>query len=152
MSRTKILIQGSLIRAGYGVAALAFPKYLTAAVGVQDFGDNARYMNRLLGGRDIVLAGSTVLAARRGDGAAAARANILAETADTAALLGEYQDRGKLDKVLLIGLAFNVVGHLTWTRALLARAPKAVEAAAEALTPESGEPDSKRRRRKRSRD
>jgi hypothetical protein len=149
MSRAKILIQGSLIRAGYGVAALAYPKAIATIAGLDEFDPNARYINRLLGGRDIILASSTILAAVRGKGGGAVQANILAETGDTAALVSEYRERGRLDRVLMIGLAFNAIGHLTWVRAALARVPEVLDEVVDELLDATTEQPPRRLKRPR---
>lgn len=129
--RTKILLQGSLIRAGYGIAALLFPKQLFGAIGMKDADPEARYVNRLFGGRDLVIALLTVDAARKGEGAKATVVNLLCEGTDTVSLVEELRLRGKLERSLIVGLVFNVVGYTTWVRALLAKTPKAETAPAE---------------------
>ena len=60
----KALVRGSIIRALYGVLALFFPKLLLAGSGMteEDLGAEARYFNRLFGGRDLLVAGATVMA------------------------------------------------------------------------------------------
>jgi hypothetical protein len=119
----KILIQGSIIRAAYGLLALLFPKFLFASVGMNeaDVDPEARYFNRLFGGRDLLVAGATVAAVKAGAETPALKANLLCEFTDSVSLAEELRSRGKLDRTLTIGLAFNVVGYLTWIRALLAR-------------------------------
>lgn len=125
--REKILIQGSLIRAGYGVLALLFPKYLFGAIGIKDADPEARYINRLFGGRDLLVAAGTVGAVRRGGAAKATIANLACEATDTISLVEELRVRGKLERTLIVGLLFNLVGYATWIRALLA--PEAAETA-----------------------
>ena len=122
--RTKILIQGSLVRAAYGVLALLLPKYLFASVGEKDVDDDARYFNRLFGGRDLLIAGDTLLDVRSGNGGRAVVKNLVCEATDTVSLVEELRTRGKLDKPLIIGLLFNVFGYATWFRALFAGAPE----------------------------
>jgi hypothetical protein len=119
---TKILIQGSAIRAAYGLLALLFPKLLYASVGMSEaeVDPEARYFNRLFGGRDLVVAGATVAAARTGAERPAAQANLACELTDSIALLEEVRRRGGLDRTLGIALAFNVTGYATWLRALRA--------------------------------
>jgi hypothetical protein len=110
----KILIQGSIIRAAYGLLALLFPKFLFASVGMNeaDVDPEARYFNRLFGGRDLLVAGATVAAVKAGAETPALKANLLCEFTDSVSLAEELRSRGKLDRV---------VGYLTWIRALLAR-------------------------------
>src|SRR5947209_20078940 len=119
----KILLQGSAIRAAYGTLALLFPQLLTASIGMSEeqVGAEARYFNRLFGGRDLLIAALTVLAVRQGEERPATAVNLLCEATDTVALLEELRRRGGWDRVLAVGLAFNVTGYATWARALLAR-------------------------------
>jgi hypothetical protein len=125
--RAKILIQGSLIRAAYGILALLFPGPLFASIGMKDADPEARYVNRLFGGRDLLVAGLTVKAVKQGNGGGAVLTNLLCEATDTVSLVEELRLRGKLQRSLIVGLAFNVVGYATWIRALLAGGPKAAE-------------------------
>jgi hypothetical protein len=115
----KILIRGSIIRAAYGVLALLFPKLLLAGTAMteEELGSEARYFNRLFGGRDLLVAGATVLAVRAGSPEPAVKANLVAEFTDTVSLAEEARSRGGLDKTLAIGLAFNLAGYATWLRA-----------------------------------
>jgi hypothetical protein len=117
----KILIQGSIVRATYGLLALLFPKLLLAGVGMSeaDFTD-ARYFNRLFGGRDLLVAGATAAAIRGGAESQATKVNLLCELTDTVSLVEEARARKRLDRVLAIGLVFNLAGYATWLRALLA--------------------------------
>ena len=132
--RSKLLIQGSLGRLAYGVLSLLLPKYLFAAIGM-DHAENpdARYTNRLFGGRDIVIAVDTLLAVKGGRGKSAVFKNLTCEATDTISLVEELRERGKLDKTLIVGLLFNVFGYATWFRALLAGGPAApvIDAAGE---------------------
>ena len=118
----KILIQGSIIRAAYGILALLFPKVLLAAVGMSesDVGAEGRYFNRLFGGRDLLVAGATVAAVRAGADSPAVKANLVCELTDTVSLVEEARSRGGLDRTLAIGLVFNITGYATWLRALSA--------------------------------
>ena len=117
-----ILLQGSALRATYGLLALLFPKALNAAAGMaeEDVDPDARYINRLFGGRDLLVAGLTVVAVGAGDEGDAININLVCEATDTISLLEELRTRGRLDRTLAIGLAFNVAGYATWLRALLA--------------------------------
>jgi hypothetical protein len=117
----KLLIQGSVGRAAYGVLALLFPKLLFRSVGMSGVDPEARYFNRLFGGRDVLIAGATVAAAKAGAEKQATQANLICELTDTVSLAGELRARGRMDRTLAIGLAFNVVGYATWLRALRAR-------------------------------
>jgi hypothetical protein len=116
----KVLIQGSVIRAGYGLLALLAPKLLLRCVGMteEQLGPDARYFNRLFGGRDVLVAAATVAAVRKGVLKEATIANIACEVTDSISLVEEARSRGGLDRVLAIGLAFNVGGYATWLRAL----------------------------------
>ena len=118
----KILIQGSVVRALYGILALFLPKLLLASVGMseEDVGDEARYFNRLFGGRDLLVALGTVAAVKAGADANAVKANLFCEATDSIALGAEIRARGKLERTTIIGAAFNVFGYLTWLRALTA--------------------------------
>ena len=118
----KILLQGSAIRATYGLFALLFPKLLNAAAGIteDELDPDARYINRLFGGRDLLVAGLTVAAVRVGQERQATNINLICEGTDTIALLEELRGRGGMDRTLAIGLAFNLAGYATWLRALRA--------------------------------
>jgi hypothetical protein len=119
---SKILIQGSVIRAAYGLLALLFPKLLLAGSGMSEeqLGSEARYFNRLFGGRDLLVAGATVAAAKGGAERQATRANLICEFTDTISAVEELRARGGIDRTLAIGFIFNVAGYATWLRALLA--------------------------------
>ena len=121
-SSAQLLLQGSVVRALYGITALAFPKQLAAAGGMsEDEVDlDARYLNRLFGGRDITVAGLTVSAVRAGEVDKAVKLNLLCEATDTIALVEEFRSRGAADRTLIIGLLFNLFGYATWLRALRA--------------------------------
>ena len=118
----KVLLQGSAIRATYGLFALLFPKLLNAAAGIpeDEVDPDARYLNRLFGGRDLLVAGMTLAAVRTGDERGAAKLNLICEGTDTISLLEELRTRGAIDRTLAIGLAFNLAGYATWLRALRA--------------------------------
>ena len=118
----KVVLQGSLGRALYGVLALLFPKLLLRGVGMNevDLGADARYFNRLFGGRDLLVAGASVAAVRRGAVKDAIATNIVCEVTDSISMVEEIRARGSFDRMTAIGLAFNVVGYATWTRAALA--------------------------------
>ena len=118
----KLLIQGSVGRAAYGILALLFPKLLFKSVGMDEAGvdPEARYFNRLFGGRDLLVAGATVAAVKGGAEEQATKANLICELTDSVSLAAELRARGRMDRTLAIGLAFNVVGYLTWLRALRA--------------------------------
>jgi hypothetical protein len=119
MART-FLIQGSIVRALYGLVALLAPKVLVASVpgmSEEDLDDDARYFNRLFGGRDLLVALATVAAVRAGSEAPALKANLFCELTDSVSLVEEVRGRGKLDRTTIIGALFNVFGYLTWVRA-----------------------------------
>jgi hypothetical protein len=120
LSAKQRLLQGSAVRAAYGTTALLFPKQLAAAGGMkeEDVDLDARYLNRLFGARDILVAALTVAQVRSGDEAGAAKLNLVAEATDTLALIEEVRSRGGLDRTLFIGLVFNLFGYATWIRAL----------------------------------
>jgi hypothetical protein len=115
----KILIGGSVVRALYGILALFLPKLLLASVGMseEEIGDEARYFNRLFGGRDLLVALGTVAAVKAGAEANAVKTNLFCEATDSIALGGEIRARGKVDRTTIIGAAFNVFGYFTWLRA-----------------------------------
>jgi len=135
MSRGKILIRGSLVRAAYGVVALGFPQFIFGSIGIKEPDPDARYVNRLFGGRDVLVAGQTLIAVASGNGKSAVAANLFAEATDTVALVEEIRIRRKLDRVLIVGILFNAFGYLTWFRALFAGSGQS--AAAEASGPEA---------------
>lgn len=113
------LIFGSVGRAAYGVLALLLPRLLYAGAGMRDVVEqDARYFNRLVGARDLLLAGATVLALREGKRRHAAQANVVCELLDSVALVEEVRARRGMDRMTAIGLAFNVAGHVSWLRAL----------------------------------
>lgn len=112
-----ILVQGSVGRAAYGVLAMAFPKVFDA---VAPLDKEARYFNRLFGGRDLTIAAGTVAMMRKGEMRGPLGANFACEITDTIALVQEIRARGGLDRSTAIGLGFNVVGYATWIRAALA--------------------------------
>jgi hypothetical protein len=116
-----ILIQGSIVRGLYGVLALLAPHLLTSAtpgMDEDDFHEDARYFNRLFGGRDLLVAAATVAAVRpSGPTREALAANIFCELTDSISLAEEVRKRGKFDRVTIIGALFNIVGYATWLRA-----------------------------------
>jgi hypothetical protein len=83
-----------------------------------DLDDDARYFNRLFGGRDLLVAVATVTAIQRpANQREAVVANFLCEVTDSVALVAELRRRGKLDPTMVIGALFNVAGYATWLRA-----------------------------------
>jgi hypothetical protein len=119
---SKLLLQGSAMRATYGLFALLFPRLLNASAGISEdeVDPDARYLNRLFGGRDLLVAGLTLAAVRAGQEQQATNINLICEGTDTISLFEELRTRGGLDRTLVIGLAFNVAGYATWLRALRA--------------------------------
>jgi hypothetical protein len=122
MAANKLLMQGSAMRATYGLFALLFPKALNASAGIREdeVDPDARYLNRLFGGRDLLVAGLTVAAVRAGDERHALGINMICEGTDTISLLEELRARKGVDRTIAIGIAFNVAGYATWLRALRA--------------------------------
>jgi hypothetical protein len=118
----KILIQGSIVRAIYGITTLLFPGLVAASVGMSEdeVGPEARYFVRLFGGRDLMVAAGTAAAVRAGEEGKATAVNLACEFTDSVSLVGEVRSRGGIDKTLTIGLLFNLFGYLTWLRALAA--------------------------------
>src|SRR5690348_3764832 len=110
---SKILLQGSAIRATYGLFALLFPKLLNASAGIpeDEVDPDARYLNRLFGGRDLLVAGLTVAAVRAGQERQATNINLICEGTDTISLVEELRARGGIDRTLAIGLVFNLAGY-----------------------------------------
>ena len=119
--KDRTLIQGSVIRAVYGVLALFFPARLFASIGLRGVDPDARYLNRLFGGRDLTVAAMTVAAVRAGDSRSATVLNVACELTDSISLVEEFRGGSKLRRALVVGIAFNIVGWATWIRALLAR-------------------------------
>jgi hypothetical protein len=117
------LIQLSIVRALYGVLALLAPKLLARSVGMteEQLGSEARYFNRLLGGRDLLVAAGTIAAVRGGTVKQATTANIVCEVTDSISLVEELRARGGVDRIVAIGLVFNVGGYATLLRALRSR-------------------------------
>jgi len=64
----QLLLQGSAVRAAYGISALLSPKLLFAAGGMseEEVDVDARYLNRLFGGRDLLVAVLTLAGVRAG--------------------------------------------------------------------------------------
>jgi hypothetical protein len=118
----KTLIQGSIIRATYGILALLLPRLLVKSVGMNpnDIDPDARYFNRLFGGRDILVAGATVAAVKAGAERQATKANMVCEFTDSISLLEELRSGRSFDRTIAIAIAFNVTGYLTWLKALRA--------------------------------
>ncbi len=113
----RLIIQGSVGRAIYGVIALCFPKLFEQGPGAIRFGPDARYMNRLFGARDILLALISIFSVQRGNVREALAINMIAEASDTVAVVTEIADRGGVDKVTAGGVLFNVAGFANWIRA-----------------------------------
>jgi hypothetical protein len=122
MAANKVLTQGAALRATYGLFALGFPKALNASAGIREdeVDPDARYLNRLFGGRDLLVAGLTLAAVRAGDERHALKINLICEGTDTISLLEELRARRGVDRTLAIGIAFNLAGYATWLRALRA--------------------------------
>jgi len=115
-----IFIQGSIVRGLYGILAMLAPKVLIAsAPGMKenDLNDDARYFNRLFGGRDLLVALATIAAVRRGAvGREVVAANVFCEVTDSISLAEELRARRKLDAMTVIGALFNLAGYATWIR------------------------------------
>ncbi len=125
----RILIEGSLVRGAYGLISLLLPKLLFGLVreSEADLGVKARYFNRLFGGRDLLVASGTLAAVRSGALSGAVKANLACELTDTISLVEEVRVRGGrrglrtgMDRILALGLAFNIAGYVAWVRALRA--------------------------------
>lgn len=118
----KTLIRGSIFRAAYGVLALLLPNLLVKLAGMQpeQIDQDARYFNRLFGGRDLVVAGATVAAAKAGAEREALKANIFCELTDSVSIIEELRAGRGFDQTLAIAVGFNVIGYLTWLKALRA--------------------------------
>ncbi len=113
----RLIIQGSVGRAIYGIIALFFPKLFEQGPGGVRFGPDARYLNRLFGARDILLAMITIFSVQRGNVREALAINMVAEATDSVAVVAEIADRGGVDKVTAGGVVFNVFGFANWIRA-----------------------------------
>jgi hypothetical protein len=114
------LMGGVVLRTVYGVLALGAPRLMFRSAGQSEPDPNVRYFNALFGGRDIVVAGWTVAALRQGREREALAANIGCELGDSIALVQELRVRGGLDLFTGVGLAFNLLGWASWTRAAAA--------------------------------
>jgi hypothetical protein len=118
------LIKGSIARATYGALSLLAPAVLFGSVpgmSIEQVDDDARYFNRLFGGRDLLVAIGTLGALRTPEAQRRALlANVFCEATDSVSLVEEVRARGKLDRSTGIGLLFNVFGYMTWFRAAAA--------------------------------
>ena len=112
---------GGIARIVYGVLALLFPRRMFAASGLGEPDPDVRYFNALFGGRDIVVGLWILKALREGDEDLALQANVGCEAMDSLALAQEIRLRGGLDRATIAGLAFNVVGWLSWLGVLRRR-------------------------------
>lgn len=116
----RVLAPGWVGRLAYGVTALLAPSSTIRALLGRDHpvAQDTAYINRVLGVRDIVLAGATVVACqkKRGVGAVVA-ANLVSETGDLAALLLEIRDRGGVDATMRVAIGMNVTGFGTYLTA-----------------------------------
>jgi hypothetical protein len=123
-----LIIQGSIVRGLYGILALLAPSVIVASVpgmSEDDLDDDARYFNRLFGGRDLLIAIATLAAARRGHGHTAVKVNLGCELTDSVSMVEEIRARRKLDRTTIIGALFNIAGYATWVRAARALKPAA---------------------------
>jgi hypothetical protein len=105
---------GGIARIVYGVLALLLPRRMFAAAGYGEPDPDVRYFNALFGGRDIVVGLWILKAINEGDHDLALRANVACEATDSVALAQEIRQRGGLDRATAAGLAFNLVGWLSW--------------------------------------
>lgn len=112
---------GGIARIVYGVLALVFPRRMFAASGFGEPEADVRYFNALFGGRDIVVGLWILKALRDGDEDLALKANIACEATDSVALANELRERGGFDRATAAGLAFNIVGWLSWIGVLRRR-------------------------------
>jgi hypothetical protein len=112
---------GGIARIVYGVLALFLPRRMFAAFGFGEPDPDVRYFNALFGGRDILVGLLILKALREGDEDLALKANIACEATDSIALATELRERGGLDRATAAGLAFNVVGWLSWLGVLRRR-------------------------------
>jgi hypothetical protein len=121
------LFHGAMLRLGYGALSLFAPDVLLKSLGAPAdlLGDQGRYFNRLVGGRELMLGAGTICSIKAGHTQRSAKTNLILEAADTVALVQEARLRGGLDATLARGLGFNVVGYL-----LVGRALKGAKAAA----------------------
>ena len=112
---------GGIARIVYGVLALLFPRRMFAASGLGEPDPDVRYFNALFGGRDIVVGLWILKALREGDEDLALQANVGCEAMDSLELAQEIRLRGGFDRATVAGLAFNVVGWLSWLGVLRRR-------------------------------
>jgi hypothetical protein len=112
---------GGIVRIVYGLLALFAPKRMFSSFGFDEPDPDARYFNALFGGRDIVVGLWILKAVRDGDEDLALKANIACEASDSVALANELRARGGFDQATSAGLAFNVVGWLSWLGVILRR-------------------------------
>jgi hypothetical protein len=105
------LFQGSLVRAGYGALALFAPEMLLKGLMLDDsvLGDQGRYFNRILGGRELVISVASIKALKAGHEKEAVRANAVCAATDLISLAQEVRARGGVDATLLRGIGFNLV-------------------------------------------
>jgi hypothetical protein len=123
---TNPLVQGSLVRLSYGVLSEHFPSRLIKGLGLTEatIGDQGRYFNRLVGGREVLIGLSSIAAVKRGQGDFVLKANVMLGLADAVAIVHEVNERGRVDATLVRGIAFNLLGWM-----FVARAVKAAQAA-----------------------
>jgi hypothetical protein len=112
---------GGISRIVYGVLALFLPRRMFAAFGFGEPDPDVRYFNALFGGRDILVGLWILKALREGDEDLALKANIACEATDSIALATELRERGGFDRATTAGLAFNLVGWLSWLGVLRRR-------------------------------
>ena len=116
VSARSILIGGVIARTAYGLVSLFAPKILFSSAD-PPITDDVRYFNALFGGRDLTVSGLCVAALRNGREHEALLANVSCEATDLVALVQEYRQRGELDQSLKAGVAFNLLGWLSWAAA-----------------------------------
>jgi hypothetical protein len=112
MNARALLATNTAIRTAYGLAAILAPNGLAKAAGVPEPEPDARYLNRLFGGRDLTVSALAFAALGAGDERTALRLIASCEATDLVGLVLEARRRGGLDKTLRAGIAFNAAGWL----------------------------------------
>jgi hypothetical protein len=111
------MLTGTAVRGAYGLASLFTPDLLFKLSG-KPVEAEPRYFNALFGGRDLTIAGLTLLALKADRDKDAVLLNMSCEATDLVSLLQELRARGGIDQTTAAGIAFNVFGWSTWVTAL----------------------------------
>ncbi|MGQ0465010.1 MAG: hypothetical protein ACT4QG_06780 [Sporichthyaceae bacterium] len=112
----RLLRLWALLRIGYGLGAILAPKALLAVLRVKPEPDT-RGFNAFLGSRDIVIGAVSLCAKDVPAVRAAVTLNQGCEIVDSVVLAQEVRAGRRVDLFSVAGLAFNLLGWVTWLRA-----------------------------------